>query len=127
MAPTGLLSSDVTKNGLFLRMIGSVPSDNELPLTPSRGGLVGHLTHPIWRRCKEGNKGVESDYEEFLVGMEERLLSRFLAAIRNDNFLEDFMDAPGARSIFCFGPQFTSQTTNNTAGCTTLHRALPLV
>ena len=40
----------------------------------------------------------------------------FCTAIRNGNFLEDFADAPGAMRIFCFEPQFTSQTTNNTAG-----------
>ena len=49
-------------------------------------------------------------------GFAVRFPTGFCTAIRNGTFLEDFNDAPGAMSIFCFGPQFTSQTTNNTAG-----------
>ena len=50
------------------------------------------------------------------LGCAVRFPTGFCTAIRNGNFLEDFTDAPGAMRIFCFGPQFTSQTTNNTAG-----------
>jgi hypothetical protein len=39
----------------------------------------------------------------------------FCTAIRTGTFLEEFKEAPGAMSIFCFGPQFTSQITNNMA------------
>ena len=49
-------------------------------------------------------------------GCAVRFPTGFCTAIRNGNFLEDFTDAPGAMSIFYFGPQFTSQTTNNAAG-----------
>jgi hypothetical protein len=39
----------------------------------------------------------------------------FCTAIKNGTFLENFTDAPGAMSIFCFGPQTTSTTNVKTA------------
>ena len=45
-----------------------------------------------------------------------RFPTGFCTATRNGTFLEDSTDAPGAMSIFCFGPQWTSTTSNSTTG-----------